>query len=256
MHELIDNLVKLQAIELERTRLSQEARALPAQAAEVETALQAAQRLAAAASDALSREDTLRTRLEREAAAHRQKASRYRAQLDTVTTPAQAAAMEKEIQFAEVEIERLDAEEYTSLERTETQEAALAAARAQVEALATVLDKTRARIALRRSELSHELLSRNADREAVRLLIEPAWLARFDHLVISRGTSVARVDNMQCTGCRMGIRAQTWNQLREGELLACDSCGRLLYWDPAIAPAPKAPPPDASAAASGRAIRK
>jgi predicted nucleic acid-binding Zn-ribbon protein len=252
VHELIENLVKLQAIELERTRLSQAARALPAEAAQVETALQAAERQAAAASDALSREDTLRTRLEREAAGHRQKASRYRAQLDTVTTPAQAEAME----FAEVENERLDAEEYTSLERTEAQETALAAARAQVEALATVLDKTRARIALRRAELSHELLGRNAEREAVRLLIEPEWLARFDHLVVSRGTAVARVDNMQCTGCRMGIRAQTWNQLREGELLTCDSCGRLLYWDPAIAPAPKAPQPDAAAAASGRAIRK
>jgi hypothetical protein len=36
----------------------------------------------------------------------------------------------------------------------------------------------------------------------------------------------------------MGVRPQTWNQLREGELLTCDSCFRLLYWDPAMAPAP------------------
>jgi hypothetical protein len=35
----------------------------------------------------------------------------------------------------------------------------------------------------------------------------------------------------------MGVRPQTWNQLREGELLTCDSCSRLLYWDPAMAPA-------------------
>jgi hypothetical protein len=255
MHELIENLVKLQAIELERSRLSQAARALPAEAAEVEAALKAAESQAAAASDALSREDTLRTRLEREATGHRQKASRYRAQLDTVTTPAQAEAMEKEIHFAEVEIERLDGEEYASLERTEAQETALAAARAQVEVLAAALDKTRARIALRRSELSHELLGRNADRDAVRLLIEPEWLARFDHLVISRGTAVARVDNLQCTGCRMGIRAQTWNQIREGQLLTCDSCGRMLFWDPAMTAAPKTPP-DPTAASAGRAIRK
>ena len=73
----------------------------------------------------------------------------------------------------------------------------------------------------------------------MRKLIEPDLLARFDRLVASRGTGLARAENQQCTGCRMGVRPQTWNQLREGELLTCDSCSRLLYWDPAMAPAPK-----------------
>jgi hypothetical protein len=27
-----------------------------------------------------------------------------------------------------------------------------------------------------------------------------------------------------------------WNQLREGELLVCDSCSRYIYWDPSMAP--------------------
>jgi len=48
-------------------------------------------------------------------------------------------------------------------------------------------------------------------------------------------------ENQQCNGCRMGVRPQTWNQLRKGELPTCDSCGRMLYWDPAMAPGPKSP---------------
>lgn len=255
MQAQIENLVKLQIVELERARLAQVARALPAEITQAETALTSAQRQASAASDALSREDSLRTRLEREIEGHRQKAARYRAQQDTVTTPAQAVAIEHEVHFAEAEIERLESEEFASLERTETQEAELAAARTQVEQSAVALDKTRERIALSLKELAREQVALNTERDALRHTIDPEWLTRFDRISASRGTGIARVDNQQCVGCRMGVRPQMWNQLREGELLSCDSCGRLLYWDPAMAPTPKTPQPE-PAAGAGRAVRK
>ena len=186
---------------------------------------------------------------------HRQKAGRLRAQRDSVTTAAQADAIEHEIKFAEADIERLDNEEYASLERTEAQEHALAAARQRVEALAGALDKTRERVGQRQQEMNAEQAALKVDREAVRKLIDPDLLARFDRLAAARGTGIARVENQQCTGCRMGVRPQTWNQLREGELLSCDSCSRLLYWDPAIAP-PKDPQPEAPVNAAPPAIPK
>jgi hypothetical protein len=242
MQPQIENLVKLQAVELERTRLTLAARALPAEVAQAQAELAAAERQAAEACSALSREDSLRNRLEREIDTHRKKAARYRTQQDSVTTPEQASAVEHELRFAEAEAERLENEEFTSLEHTEALEAALAATRAQVESLASALEKTRDRVALRQAELTRELAALTVEREALRPLIEPDLLTRFDRLCASRGTGLARIENQQCTGCRMGVRPQTWNQLREGELLTCDSCSRLVYWDPAMTPAPDSAP--------------
>jgi predicted nucleic acid-binding Zn-ribbon protein len=256
MQEQIENLVKLQAVELERTRLTKDALALPAEINQVRTALTAAERQVAEATAALASEDTLRTRLDLEIGTHRKKAARLRAQQDNLTTPAQADAVEHELHFAEAEAERLETEEFASLERTEAQEAALATARSLVEALAVTLQNTRDRVALHKADIDRELAALNTQREALRPLIEPAYLSRFDRLCGSRGTGLACAVNQQCTSCRMGVRPQIWNQLREGELLVCDSCNRLLYWDPAIEPAPAPEPPDPVAAASGRAIRK
>jgi len=241
MQAHIENLVKLQEVDLERACITLAVRALPAEIAQAQAVLAKAQHHAAEASDALSREETLRTRMEREIAGHRQKTARFRTQLDSVKTPEQAAAIEHEITFESAEADRLENEEFTSLERTEAQEAALAAARTEVEVQSVALDKIRARVSQRQQEFNAQLATLNAARESLRQALEPDLIARYDHLAASRGTGLARVESQQCTGCRMGVRPQTWNQLREGELLNCDSCGRLLYWDPAIAPAPKEP---------------
>ncbi len=255
MQALIEDLVKLQTIDLDRARVNHELRALPAEIDKAQAALAATERQSANVSTALSREDSLRTRLDREIDTHRKKLAHFRAQLDSVNTTEQAAAIEHEVQFASAEADRLENDEYTSLERTETLEAELAQSRAQVERQAAELDGIRVRVAARQQHLAAELTALDAARLAVRATIDAEWLAKFDRIAHGRGTGIARADNQQCTGCSMGVRPQVWNQLREGQLLTCDSCSRLLYWDPAMAPAPKEPQAEVVPGA-GRAPRK
>jgi uncharacterized protein len=255
MQELVENLVKLQAIELDRARLAQQLRTLPSEITKAQAALAASERQSAEANAALSREETLRSRLEREIADHRQKGKRFRTQLDSVKTAEEAAAIEHEVEFSTAEAERLETDEFASLERSEAQEAALAGTRKEVESLSEALEAIRADVATRQQQISAEAASLDSSRSALRSAIEPEWLARFDRIASARGTAIARAENQQCLGCRMGVRPQVWNQLREGELLTCDSCNRLLYWDSAMQPAPKAPQPEGVPGA-GRPVRK
>ena len=251
----MEKRAKLQEIELERTGLAQSIRALPAEIAQAELAVSLAQQAANDANGALEREEQLRVRMERDAEMHRKKAAHFRSQQDVVTTTAQAEAVEHELHFAEQEIERLENEEYASLERSEAQEVALAKARAQVEEQAEALEKIRERVEVRKQELTHTLEETTRGRELLRKQIDPDLLVRFDRIALHRGTGLARADDRQCRACSMGVRPQTWIQLREGQLLNCDSCGRLLYWDPTMVPAPMSPQAE-KAGSDGRAIRR
>ena len=242
MNALVQNLVNLQALESERNRIAHMLREFPAQINQAQADLNKAQAEAASVNDALEREDSLRTRLERDITAHRQKAERFRKQRDTVTTSAQAEAIEHELSFAESEIDRLESEELASLERTDAHEVRLAEARARVESTAGALDKTRERVADRQKDLAAEQSTLQAKRELLRAQIDPDQLIRFDRLAAAKGTAMSRAENQKCTACQMNIRPQIWNQVREGELLTCDSCSRMLYWDPAMTPAASAIP--------------
>ena len=149
----------------------------------------------------------------------------------------------------------MENEAFASLERTESEDSKLAHAHEKAALLAASLETVRASVAASRQRIAAELTTLAQSRNEVRAHIEPEFLDHFDRLQKSRGTGIARAENQQCPACRMGVRPQVWIQLREGELLSCDSCKRLLYWDSAMSTPPQDSEP-APIPGQGSSIRK
>jgi predicted nucleic acid-binding Zn-ribbon protein len=233
-------LVRLQAVELERTRLTALLKALPGELAQAENLLKAAQKRVTDAESGLKREELSRAALELEVGSLRSKIARFRGQLDAAQNASQAQAFEHQISFAEVEIARLEDNELLSMENSEVLEAELAKALELAAKLTETLGLIRARIGEQDLEFREQLAALKVEREVLRGEIatvdDGARLAHFDRIAGMRGTGLARAEGQQCSGCRMGIRPQVWNQLRDGAVLNCESCSRILYYDPAMDP--------------------
>jgi predicted nucleic acid-binding Zn-ribbon protein len=229
-------LARLQAVELERARLTAALKALPGEIAQAENLLKTAQKRVTDSETGLRREDLLRASLELEVATHRTKASRFRTQMDTARNATQAGALEHEINFSETEISRLEDNELASMENTEVLEAERASALELAGKLTETLGLIRARVGEQDLEFREQLAALKLERETLRGEIPAERLAHFDRIAGMRGTGLARAKDQQCSGCRMGIRPQVWNQLRDGAVLNCESCSRILYFDPTMEP--------------------
>jgi predicted nucleic acid-binding Zn-ribbon protein len=235
--------VRLQAVELDRTRLTAALKALPAELAAAEGQSKAAQKRVADAETGLKREELSRSSLELEVATLKTKLVRFRAQLDSAQNSSQAQALEHQITFAESEISRLEDNELTSMENTEVLETDRANAIELAGKLTETLRLIRARIGEQDFEFRERLATLKTERDALRgelLNSAPERLAHFERIAGMRGTGIAKAVAQQCSGCRMGIRPQVWNQLRDGMVTNCESCSRILYFDPAMEPT--APP--------------
>jgi predicted nucleic acid-binding Zn-ribbon protein len=72
----------------------------------------------------------------------------------------------------------------------------------------------------------HQLLGKRKEQLP---LITPASLAEYESLSRRKnGVAVAKLRANMCLGCRMTVSAQTDREAREGKLVYCDTCGRII----------------------------
>ena len=240
MNEQLEHLIVLQAQDLDLARFRKDLLEAPRRVMAAQANLTLAQKAVAEVSASLASEEKLRRGQESEVASHKAKVARLRRSLEGATSTAQVTAFEHEIRFAETAIAKLEDDELASMERTEALDAELKQVQAQAASADRQLTDERTRAATVTAEAQSAVKGIEQQRKELRAQIDPDRLAVYDRLSKAKGTAVAEAlgnsTSGKCSACQMGVRPQRWQDLigrdQEDEIFNCESCGRLLFWDP------------------------
>jgi predicted nucleic acid-binding Zn-ribbon protein len=231
MNDELLALIQLQDTDQAIHQLRAEVAALPRRLAALEEKLIWQRAHVDQAAKALREEESKRRRLDSDLKDLQQKIVKFREQSSSVKTNEQFHALQHEIGFAEAEIGKIEDRELESMELSDELEKQLKAAQQELEDNTKVvaIEEESARKAT--EDLKKKLAGLEEDRARLREQIGEDALANYDRIAKSRGTALARVDGQRCLACQMALRPQLWNEVRGGELVPCESCGRLLYFD-------------------------
>jgi hypothetical protein len=227
-------VIRLQEIDHRLAELTREISALPKHIAEIEKKLTSHQRKLEADRAALAANQKERKACDTAIQTQEQKISKLKDQMLGAKTNEVYRAFQNEIEFCQKEIRRLEDRilemmgESEPLEKNvRAAELALKEEKAQVEAEKAVARERTAVDQKAAAELQ-------AERASIAKEIPPATYQQYERVRKGRrGIAVAEVVDGRCTACYILLRPQYFQDVKRTEsILFCESCQRILYYNP------------------------
>lgn len=232
----IEQVTRLQSLDLKIADLQREVAALPKHIAQIEKALESHLRRLEADKAALSANQKDRKRLEDDIKVQDQKISKLKDQSLQAKNNEQYRAFQHEIDYAQNEIRKCEDRILDLMTESEPldanvkrAEAALKQEREQVER-----EKTHARE--RTASDQKQIDELEADRKQIVAKLKPATYSTYERIRKKKSAlAVAEAVEGRCSACQIALRPQFFQDLRKGDqLMLCESCGRILYYNPPI----------------------
>jgi predicted nucleic acid-binding Zn-ribbon protein len=230
----LQNLLELQQTDREILRLNEEIAALPKRVAAIEQKLAGTKGILEQAKAAVKADDGARRKYESAIQDLQQKISKYRDQSLEVKTNEQYRALQHEIDFSQREIRANEDKILELMVNAEAREKQVKAAEADLKAETAEIEKEKEEARQRTAEDQKQLTGWSAKRNQFRASVPADLLRHYDRVVKLRKTGLSEVRDHKCMACQVMLRPQTYNEVRSGgQVVICDSCQRILYFDSA-----------------------
>lgn len=227
---------RLQTLDLKITELQREVSALPKHIARIEKTLDGHIRRVEADRAALSANQKDRKSLEDDIKVQEQKVSKLRDQMLQAKTNEQYRAFQHEIEYAEKEIRKHEDRILDLMGESEPLEANLKKAEAALKQEKQQVEAEKARAHDATAKDQKELEELQAERKEILPKLAAPLHSAYERIRKKwHGVVVAEVVDGRCSACQIALRPQFFQDLRRGEqLMFCESCGRILYYNPPV----------------------
>jgi predicted nucleic acid-binding Zn-ribbon protein len=235
MNPDLEKLVRLHHVEADLKRTESDLAEIPRLRQEVEDRLARDRSHLDAARAALAGSQKARKEHEGSVADLKAKLSKYKGQLMEVKTNKEYTAVLHEIDGVEREIKARDDLTFGEMEKEEALAQEVKREEADFKAVEADAKKEKAELDARAASLGVEAERLRKDRDAVAASVPEEALALYTRVAKQRGTGAAEARDGVCQACHVRMRLQIWVEVKRNEqLFQCESCSRVLYYEPPL----------------------
>ncbi len=229
----IEQLLVVQDRDRKMKALNGELATVPTQRLRVEGALKASAATLESVKSNKADLEVRRKRLELDVKSRQDQLARYKGQQMQTRKNEEFQALGNEIARAEKEIVNLEDQELELMEEGERVQAGLKEAERAYGVAKTQTEKELAALKVKEEALKSNLKALDAERSELARGLDADLLFRYTRLFASKGgDALVPIEHEVCMGCHMKNTATVAHRAKRGlEVVTCEQCGRLLYWD-------------------------
>ena len=232
----IEQVTRLQSLDLKISELQREVATLPKHIAQIEKTLDSHIRRLEADRAALAANQKERKALEDEVKVENQKISKLRDQMLGAKTNEQYRAFQHEIEFVEKEIRKAEDRILELMGESEPLDLNVKKAEVALKEEKRVVEGEKKQARDRTAADQAQIDALRTERGEAVAKLKPAVVKEYDRIRKKwNGTAIAEVIGGRCEACQIMLRPQHLQDLKRAEgLMTCENCGRFLYLNPPV----------------------